>query len=55
MARPALSSFTQQAELTARFARRCDERLAYVAELLKAVDGDLSKTWVEARTALEGG
>jgi hypothetical protein len=42
-----------QAELTERFARRSDERFAYLGELIKAVNGDLSKTYGEARAALE--
>jgi hypothetical protein len=44
----------EQQELTARFAARCEERTAYVHALIKAVDGDETKTWAEARTALAG-
>ena len=44
----------EQAELTARFSRRCDDRLAYLAELIKAVDGDLTATYGRARAVLEG-
>lgn len=43
----------EQAGLTARFAAKSDQRLAYLAELIKAVDGDLTKTYGEARAALE--
>lgn len=44
----------EQQELTARFAARCEERTAYVHALIKAVDGDETKTWTEARAALAG-
>ena len=43
----------EQAELNDRFARRSDERFAYLGALVKAVDGDLSKTYGAARAALE--
>jgi len=36
------------AELTARFAAKDRERLAYVSELIEAADGDLSTTWAVA-------
>ncbi len=45
---------TGQAELTARFAAKSDQRLAYLAELIKAVRGDLTATYGQARAALEG-
>jgi hypothetical protein len=43
----------EQAELTERFARRCDDRFEYLGTLIKAVGGDLSKTYGEARAALD--
>lgn len=49
----AMRRYTEgQAELTERFARRSDERFAYLDALIKAVHGDLSKTYGEARAAL---
>lgn len=42
----------EMAEITARFARRDDERSAYLQRLIDAVDGDMSATWAEARQAL---
>lgn len=44
----------EQAELTERFARRSDARFAYLDALIKAVNGDLSKTYGAARAALDG-
>lgn len=43
----------EQDELTARFQQRGADRRTYFGQLLKAVDGDLSKTYGEARAALE--
>jgi hypothetical protein len=43
------------AELTDRYARKDRERAAYLASLIGAVDGDMSKTWEEAQAALDGG
>lgn len=43
----------EMATLTARYARKDQERAAYLAELIKAVDGDMSKTLAEAQEALE--
>lgn len=40
-------------EWTERQARRDRERLAYVNRLSAAVDGDESKTWIEAQAALD--
>lgn len=44
----------EQSELTARFAARCEDRHAYLDALVKAVNGDLSRTYGEARAALAG-
>lgn len=43
----------EQSELTARYQARCVERHAYLTELIKAVNGDLSRTYGEAKAALE--
>ncbi|MGH3300367.1 MAG: hypothetical protein ACRDOK_01585 [Streptosporangiaceae bacterium] len=43
---------TANAELTARFAERDERRQRYLDSLVKAVAGDLTKTWAEARAAL---
>lgn len=42
----------EQAELTARFSRRCEMRQSYLDSLVKAVNGDMAKTLGEARAAL---
>lgn len=41
------------AEWTARRARKDAERAAYLARLVSAVDGDMSKTWEQAQAALD--
>ena len=43
-----------QAEMTARFSERDDKRQRYLDSLIKAVGGDLTATWAEARAALAG-
>jgi hypothetical protein len=43
----------EMAELTARFAARDDARSAYLDELEKAADGDLSTVWQDAHSRLE--
>ncbi len=45
----------EMAELTARFARRDDERKLYVDSLIKAVHGNMDATWEEAEAALRDG
>jgi hypothetical protein len=42
----------ESAEITERFARRDRERADYLKSLIDAVDGDMSRTWAEAQTAL---
>ncbi len=39
--------------MTERFARKDRERAEYLASLVDAVDGDMSKTWAEAQAALD--
>jgi hypothetical protein len=41
------------ADMTERYARRDRDRAAYLESLVDAVGGDMSKTWGEAKAALE--
>jgi hypothetical protein len=43
----------EMAELTERYQRRDEERAAYLACLVAAVNGDMGATWEEAHAALE--
>ena len=43
----------EMAELTERFVQRDKERAAYLASLIAAVNGDMSKTWEQAQAALD--
>lgn len=43
----------EMAELTERFVHRDKERAAYLASLIAAVNGDMSKTWEQAQAALD--
>lgn len=43
----------EMAEITERYAHRDEERGEYLRSLVDAVGGDMSKTWGEARDALE--
>lgn len=44
----------EMAVLTARFQRRDNERAAYLASLIAAVNGNMGATWEEAQAALDG-
>lgn len=44
----------EMAELTERYQRRDDERAAYLARLITAVNGDMGASWEEAQAALDG-
>lgn len=43
----------ESTEMTERFARKDRERAEYLASLIGAADGDMSKTWAEAQAALD--
>lgn len=45
----------EQAEITARFAAHDEKRLAYLEDLIEAVDGDLDATWQHAHEVLTDG
>jgi len=45
----------EMAELTERYRQRDEERAAYLARLISAVNGDMHATWEEAQAALDGG
>ena len=42
----------EQAEYTQHMAARDEKRAAYLADLIAAVDGDMSATWEQAEQAL---
>jgi hypothetical protein len=45
----------ESADITRRFFDRNQRRAEYLASLVKAANGDMSKTWAEAQAALDAG